>query len=289
MKSEVHYCQYIVCMMDLMGQKKMYETLESYSMENENHDFLNRIIDFIRSIEYFKKDVDSFFNSIESYKSPLEWPKGSENFVSKFTKNTCKIQRFSDGIMVFSPLADTKESAPISSMLNALLCTASTMLSSLAKGNPIRVGIGIGGGVELEDGELFGPAIGYAHEMESKKAIYPRIAIHSNIIEYLNLYESEKVDESKGLDHQVEESIAVHCKKVIKLDDDGVYYLDYLGDYVWLHMLQGGDLVLLKQAFDFVTKEKLRFEVEKDECLIKKYSYLYDYFIKSRPEVIEHA
>lgn len=186
MKDKIDYCQYFVCMMDLLGQKEMYKELESYPRANKNPEFLEKLIQFIQAIEYFKRDVDSFLNATRNYESQLNWPSHAEGFVSKTKKDLCKLQRFSDGIMVYVPLADTQDAFPVSSVFTALLCTASTMLISLAKGNPIRVGIGVGGGVELDDGELFGPAIGFAHEMESKRAIYPRIAIHKNVISYLD-------------------------------------------------------------------------------------------------------
>lgn len=285
MKSKVQYCQYIVCMMDLLGQKKMYERLEQYPIGNSDPEFQEQIIYFIRSIEYFKRDVESFFIATEKYESTLEWSKDAKDYLLKFNNNLCKIQRFSDGILVYVPLAETRDSYPISSVLNALLCTASTMLISLAKQNPIRVGIGIGGGVELEDGELFGPAIGYAHEMESKRAIYPRIAIHENVINYLNLYDPPKIIDSTNIDLRLETSISELCKSAIKLDFDGEYFLDYLGDHVWQYIFRGGDNELLKKAFEFVSKEKMRFESDGDTKLLDKYSYLYSYFINSRYEI----
>ena len=168
----------------------MYKTLENFEdpTGEREHEFREKLIQFIGMIENFKKDVDLFLVSSNEYESQIDWPEHAQEFVTKTRKELCKIQRFSDGIMVFVPLGDSADSFPISSVFTALVCSASTMLNSLARKNPIRAGIGIGGGAEIDEGELFGPAIGYAHEMESERAIYPRIAIHEKLVEYLDSY-----------------------------------------------------------------------------------------------------
>lgn len=289
MKSEVHYCQYLVCMIDLLGQKEMYKVLESYQIGDKNSDFIEQLIKFIRVIESFKRDVDSFFDASEKYESKIKWPEHAHEFVEKTKKELCKIQRFSDGIMIYVPLVETNESFPVSSVLTALLCTASTMLTSLAKGNPVRAGIAIGGGVELEDGELFGPAIGYAHEMESERAIYPRIAVHENVISYLDSHTPPQEENISTINQQFEYEMARLCKAAIKLDNDGEFIIDYLGNAVWKYIFQGGDEELLSLSFNFVKGEKDQFDAEKNEKLISKYSYLYSYFVNSRHEIFKNA
>ena len=148
MKEKVHYGQYLVIMMDLLGQKEMYKNLESFSHSDikPNPDFVKHLSNFIKTIDDFKRDIDSFMDGANSYEHKLSYPEHANEFVAKTKKELCKTQRFSDGIMVFVPLMDDGKSLPVSSIFSALTCTASTMLMSLARRNPIRVGIGIGGG-----------------------------------------------------------------------------------------------------------------------------------------------
>ncbi len=287
MKSEVNYGHYIVCMMDLLGQKEMYKVLESYPIGDGNLEFTEQLIKFIRVIEYFKRDVDSFFEGTNEYESRLYLPPSAQELLSKSRKNICKTQRFSDGILIYVSLASTTTSFPVSSVLNALLCTASTMLVSLAKGHPIRVGVAIGGAVELEDGELFGPAIGHAHDMESRRAIYPRIAVHENVVSYLNSYIPPKTIDSSTIEQKLEYEMSKLCSSAIKKDNDGEYFLDYLGEHVWEYIFHGGHEELLKSAFDFIANEKKYFEIRKNKKLLQKYSYLYNYFLKSKYEVLK--
>ena len=226
--------------------------------------------------------MDIFLDSSDKYESPFNWPEDAKQFLEKSKIETCKVQRFSDGVMVYVPLGHTGESFPVSSVMTALLCTASTMMVSLAKKTPIRMGIAIGGAVELEDGELFGPAIGHAHEMESKRAIYPRIAVHENVIAYLMSYDDLRATRASSVDDRYQYDIAKLCASTIIRDDDGVYILDYLGDTAWEHIFQGGDNELLELAFDFVKCELSRFEKEGNGKLVKKYSYLHKYFANSK-------
>ena len=51
MKAEVQYCQHLVCMMDLMGQKEMYKVLESYPIGSQTQEFEQKLTKFINVIE----------------------------------------------------------------------------------------------------------------------------------------------------------------------------------------------------------------------------------------------
>lgn len=190
MKEKVKYGQYVVIMLDLLGQSQMYKELEILQRKSPrgSEEFREKLIGFIRSVEYFKRGVDSFLDVRESTDVPKFFPDEAKEFYCKASIDLTKIQRFSDGIMVYVPLMQNGKSFPISSVMTAFCCTGSTILSQFAAGNPIRVGIGLGGAAEIEDGELFGPAIAHAHHMESKKAVYPRIAVHENVIEYLDSF-----------------------------------------------------------------------------------------------------
>lgn len=267
----------------------MYKELESFQdPDRENREeFRGKLIEFIRSIEYFKQDVDSFFNASDDYEPQYEWPKEAKDFISRTSNEMYKTQRFSDGIMIYSPLIENEEGATASSILTALTCTASTMLMSLARGNPIRVGVGIGGAVEIDEGELFGPAIGCAHEMESKRAIFPRIAVHESVVGYLESHTKPKTKTLENIDKHYVYEIHSLIKMMLKKDDDGEIILDYLGPTVWDHTFQGGDENLLKYSYEFIKRERQRFKDKGDTRILTKYEYLHRYFVNSRHEIFK--
>jgi len=279
LKENVEYGQYIVVMLDLLGQNQMYEELEVLRRKSPlgSEEFRDQLIKFIRSIEYFKGGVDSFLEHKSSKGIPEFLPDEAREFYGKASNDITKIQRFSDGIMVYVPLIKNGQSFPISSVMTALCCTGSTILSQFAIGNPIRVGIGLGGAAEIEDGELFGPAIAHAHYMEAKKAVYPRVAIHDNVIEYLDTFAELSGETDTESTYQLE--MAKLCREMISKDTDGIYILDYLGHAMWDVAFRGGDQSLLDDAFEFINGQKDLFH--KNKKIFKKYRYAHSYFLRS--------
>lgn len=278
MKEKVFYGKYFVVMMDLLGQKEMYRKLEEHSAP-ESSEFKALLKKFIGQIEYFKRDVDNFLKSMENFQPELEYPAEHKKLIARYRKKIYKIQRFSDGIMMYVPLAHRSDAMPISSVYSSLVCAGSTMLMSLARGNPIRVGIGIGGGIEIEDGELFGPSIGYAHIMESKRARFPRIALHENVFDYLCAY--EQLHESEQIEDKIQAKMAALCLSMLAQDKDNEIIFDYLGSYAWENCYTASDKKLLDPAFKFITEQQSSFAAENNDKVAEKYNYVKDYFENS--------
>ena len=279
MQEQVNYGQHVVAMIDLLGQSKMYSGLEAFQREHPpgTVEFREKLIEFIRAIDGFKDSVDAFLNIRRNPETPANLPEEAKEFYEKAKSEITKVQRFSDGIMAYVPLMDNDNAIPITSVMTILSCLGSTMLVQFAKGNPIRAGIGLGGAAEIDEGELFGPAIGYAHEMESKKAIFPRAAVHPNVIEYLNSFDELEDDKSHEGSYKYE--MAKLCKSMIVRDKDGVFILDFLGEALWDYVFQGGDQELVNLAFEFIKEQKDLYHKEKK--IFKKYKYSYNYFIDS--------
>lgn len=277
MKEKAFYGKYFVIMMDLLGQKEMYKALEKHH-DQSGEEFKLLLDKFVGQIEFFKKDVDSFLNSMEKTETRMDIPEAHKELVKTYRKKVYKVQRFSDGIMLYVPLATSGEELPVFSVLSSLICAGATMLVSLARGNPIRVGVGIGGGIELEDGELFGPAIGNAHEMESSKAIYPRIAVHQNVLDYLNA--CGQLSNSASLVEKVQGEAALTCRSMLSIDFDNELIFDYLGDFAWNACYGVSQGESLERALKFVTSEESKYFDEINK-LAKKYSYVRRYILES--------
>lgn len=275
MKEKVIYGKHVVIIMDLLGQTEMYKTLESLqnNTEQDKDAFQNKLHEFVRAIDYFKLDVDSFLEESKVVEIPESLSEKAKTFHKKANSAIFKTQRFSDGNMIFVPLLENEDAIPISSVMTILSCSGYAILSSLAKGNPIRCGVGLGGAAEIDNDELFGPAIGYAHHMESKVAIYPRIAVHPNVIDYLESF--NQLSTVVSIENEYEIKISSLCKKMIKRDKDGVFILDYLGETLWDEINQD----LVDMAFKFICSQMDIFHKEKR--IFKKYKWLHKYFLDS--------
>jgi len=97
-----------------------------------------------------------------------------------------------------------------------IACVANRILvrGALTVG-PLHVGLDL-------SGPVFGPALVEAYEMESSEVIFPRIAIHEDVIER---HRNQTSLWREGHDFEDEQQ---HLDSLIRQDDSGTYYLDYL-------------------------------------------------------------
>jgi len=85
----------------------------------------------------------------------------------------------------------------------------------------VRGGVAFGN-IFHEEQRVFGPAMVDAYELESEKAIYPRIVISPK---WMTALKSDKLMQSKN--HTLKEELK-YINKLIKKDDDGLYFIDYI-------------------------------------------------------------
>jgi hypothetical protein len=84
----------------------------------------------------------------------------------------------SGGMLLACPLKPEDGNVPARGVYEIVLTCATMMLAQRAAGRPIRGGIDVGTGIEI-DRELFGAAIVKAYEIESSRAGYPLDALPS--------------------------------------------------------------------------------------------------------------
>lgn len=115
----------------------------------------------------------------------------------------------------------------------------------------------------IPDDIIFGPALVRSYELESKKAIYPRIIIDSDVI--------GKADQSDD----------VLWPNYFHKDDDGQFFIDYLFAAATDDLLgePGKPLGTLKvlQLHKDNTEKKITSLVERDEKIIEKVRWLVSY------------
>lgn len=99
-----------------------------------------------------------------------------------------------------------------------------------AQAELVRRGIFIRGGLTVgklyhKDDVMFGPAMVQAYELELKFANYPRIVIDPTTIAAL-----KTDDRLRNEDHDLEEELS-YVRKLLRLGEDGLHYVDYLGAF----------------------------------------------------------
>ena len=91
----------------------------------------------------------------------------------------------SDSFFVAVPLARTHPAAGVTDVCRSFFAAGNMWLLGLSKNHPIRGGIEIGTGIDIEPGEIYGQALEAAYYLESTVARLPRIVVGPKCVEFL--------------------------------------------------------------------------------------------------------
>jgi hypothetical protein len=293
MTNDINYCYYAVAFIDVLGQKEAFEGINN--LEGiENPESKRRLIkahqETVLFVEKLREGFESFFKAYtkQSGQSKDKVPDSKKEQYVEMCKCLLKHQRFSDCIQAYTPLQTKKyHSTAMNGVYGILAACGGMFLLALTCNKVFRAGVDVGIGTEMSNGEIYGPALFKAYELESKIAQYPRIVIGDMLMNYLaNL--------SKGnpqLPNQTKEDIGLcktladRCLKMIVPDAmDGRPILDYLGSEFrkFEEQLPEDSRIsyadISRKAFLFVRAECERWEQKKDEKLAVRYRQLYSYF-----------
>lgn len=141
------------------------------------------------------------------------------------------VWNFSDTVVRAIPI--TQRAAFQSHLASELYVVALAQRTLTAKGINIRGGIAIGE-LRASPQRLFGPALVRAHELESTKAIYPRILVSDDLLSYARISEIKDPSLSEA------EHVRRYTNNLVQQDFDGMYFVHYM-DYLHLHAGALGD------------------------------------------------
>ena len=168
------------------------------------------------SVYEAQKRIKTAMNIIHSYKTLNDSPMGSEQNDDKAGLRSLGIQitTFSDSAIISYPLSYD------GALFYLIIDLIHLQMELLWLGILIRGGIVIGPAYH-DSVNAFGPAMVSAYELESKKAIYPRIIMHPNTVK-LGL----KMSPSHLNDFDLELFKTTICQ-----DADGYFFVEYLQQY----------------------------------------------------------
>jgi hypothetical protein len=175
-------------------------------------------------------------------------------------------------MLLACPLVPEDDNVPLRGVYEIILTCASMMLAQLAAGHPIRGGIDVGTGIEI-DGELFGAALVKAYEIESSRAAYPRIVVG---LDFVRMLRSTQEQQPLNVQAQFERALATQLLRSLKEDRDGEFIVDYLGSGV-REVLGERHKEFLPQIREFAERTRGKYREEKNEKLFGRYSQLVQY------------
>ena len=259
---------YMVAVLDLLGQKeamKKFKGLPDVTDENKMGEFYAICKETFGAIDGLHTFTKSFLTRF------LE--KRRKDDVVPYTD--IKFQRFSDGLVMFVSLRVTKNEVPVQAVYGALGACGAHCLAQLALGRPLRGGVEVGVGVELNENELYGPVIAEAFSLESEVAQYPRIVIGDNLGRYLTSMKESRASDPYSI---FASEMASCCLEFFARDIDGQIILDYLGEGFIKQTANKLDRKLFAMALEFTEKQLEKWRGERNSTLAIRYNLLRNYY-----------
>lgn len=289
----IEYQNYVVTFLDVLGQRESFKPIERFRLIEHTEEFKKALESIhIGTAHYVKSLRNAFIDSFKQQNAerpiPNSIPQDKIEEFKKMRQSNLKYKTFSDSMLFFTSLnTDCFHCRAMNSVSTMFTVTGGLLLATLAEKKVYRAGIDVGIGIEIEDDEVYGPALFRAYDLESKIAQYPRIVVGDALINYLKNLKNEnsQIPNQTMRDIRLCKTWAEDCLNSLKTDIDGYVILDYLGENFSGYLKEAfGDKfqTFLGSAFDFVESEYLRFKKTKDTKMSQRYYWLYQYFLDYR-------
>ncbi|MFC0350852.1 hypothetical protein [Undibacterium danionis] len=268
---------FCACFIDLLGQKKALQGQNILPKEKNCADFEKFKQSYLKSIDPIIRLQNSASVLLRSRIDEFgikEFLTEEDVLIYEKMHAQPKQQRWSDGLVLYHSLAQGQSECPMNAIKGIFIAAGIMCFAGLSYGEPIRGGLEVSWGVELHERELYGAIVANSYELETK-AGYPRIVIGHHAVEYLRALSKHR-SESKLDDYQIQ--LANSCLKLIAVDEDGLFILDYLcPDFI-----SNFDFDLMNDFYNdsikFIDRSYEEFIVNEDTKLSERYAWLKRYF-----------
>lgn len=276
---------YITAWIDLLGQGEKLETARPPKTTESETDYAKAFNNAFGPVIVFRKQISKVRNALvsQSPAPPVDISLNPQKLelYKKYTQQNIQLHFIADSAILRIPLGDSYIHPPLMSVLSLLNQLAINMLLLLAMRMPIRGGIAVGWSTKLELDDIYGQADSRAHWAESKRAKYPRIIIHSSLLDFLNAWRiaGDSPEEKKINQALVEEIHGFFEKDTFLNETDTV--LSYLAT-----SFKGEDneespyMQSVRNSCLFISEEVGRFKATNNAKLLLRYEALMAYFIR---------
>jgi hypothetical protein len=274
---------YALAFIDILNQReKLSKITKLPENESERNDFIQKWKETFGVVQAYRDMFDSFFKSFTEEESTF--PPGismeDRNFMRRARKTEIKKQLFSDSMIYYTSLEERPDRFSITGIHTILSGCASTFFLTLSKGLVCRGGIEIGIAGEFFKGEVYGPALYQAYQLESEVAEYPRIVVGNSLLEFIG---SEMATAGDDPDSSVRRGMAKKCREYLISDVDGVAILDFAGSAtreIFPTLKEA-----IHPALAFAKSEWNRFRKEGKTKLARRYYLLHNYLLSRKQSV----
>ncbi len=279
MQDNLLFQHYLVVFFDQLGQRENLRKITGISTnETERQKFIDTTKESVGRVLNIRDSFKNYFESAIAFipDTSLVPSEYRDDFLASLKRTTVSYYGISDAMIIAVPLMSADENcAAINGIYDAFVATCGIGLLSLSVHVPMRAGLDVGVATQIDDKEIYGPALESAFYLESKLAEYPRFLIGKELINYLFWVENQKCNTQIGA---VAKETARYCRQMIIQDTDGRYMLDFLGEKIRESSENVIDSKLIASAFDFVTEQHKKYVEADNDKLASRYYRLLRYF-----------
>ena len=277
--NQVSVGYYCVCFLDFLGQKSELQNLrdaKDSSVDRETE--MRRMMHLGADLQIFRELATNLIDRIDHPSDLADTlsPSDRERLI-RLKKADIRMNFFSDSTVLTVKLAAIEKQRPVMSIFTLIEAVSTLLVTSLIDGVPIRGGIDIGFGVPLTENEVYGTSLARAYKLESVTARWPRIAVGSELISYLNDQLSGAMgndDESRMCRKFAQESLS----RIV--DWKGEKMIDFLDD-TQKEVLQQKPEILAKLVSNVLSQKNSA----PDKDIRTKYEELIEYWESRMPGV----
>ena len=284
---EATFGYYMIGVFDVLGQsRKLRKKIEMPL--NEDPDERQRIVDNLKDtvgvVIGFRRLFKKFFEEAAQRTGRadlLPTPQRDEMLAAMTSQVMC--WGVSDSIFVAVPLAWTPHPATrVVNVFRSLLAAGSMWLVGLSTNHPIRGGMEIGTGIDIEPGEIYGQALEAAYRLESRVAGLPRIVVGPKCVEFLE--DVKRRESVSDVGSRLAASSADLCLSMLREDTDGNTVVDGLGQVMLEQSREVPDFRdQFSRAHKSVRAQCRHFRSAGDTKLASRYETLLAYFDECVP------
>jgi hypothetical protein len=271
----------------MLGYRSILDRLDVFPLPEHEDGLTTLTKDFARAVRMRRRltrQVEEFLQGITGRSETLEeLPLELREFAYSFQRANTLVQTGPDHLVLATALSKAADHFPMRGVYNTVAATAAAMLYQLALGAdcpedslPLRGGIEMAAGAFVQpECFVYSPALTFAYDLESKKAIYPRTLAGVRFLKFLEVQSTEATTTfSDGYEAQ----LARKVRSFFFNDADGEVALDFMGESVRQN-ISDPDLAktLAERAWMFMLGALRAAKERGDQKVALKYEWLSDY------------
>ncbi len=270
------YGYYLVALLDLMGQRESIRKMRVPMTDGE--EAKREVLAYLKETAGKVATVrDMVLETVRAIGKPShirkELPLDVQAVMDRITEPRIRVMRFSDTIVLFMPMAGESGANTAVNVYGMLAAVAFALVTSFAGGVPLRGGIDIGAGINIEKDEVYGAALERAYALENTFADYPRVLVGHELLNYLTMLSGSHPQCSED---QLAKTFGRLALDLIVADDDGLPVLDYLCPQILEYSRNAkiSPAEMFSQGQDFAVGEHKRFLAKGNLRLASRYGRL---------------